>query len=541
MSQDSGAAPTKAEQGQEKRHPRIGLAAAILLLIISTGLGSVLLNVDWPGGGLAWLRVVVGSVLLTVALLLGEFVIHAFRALHDKTSKDDKERIINLLSWVGTGLKEPRRIFPVLTLAAALILVILLVVPPLFSLPTREPDIPPGDLVLMSAIDESPSDPRQILIRQWNQTHPDNIVRVENVSGETDAQHRDMVEDAKKNHRADIYLLDVVWMTEFIENGYIQRLDDSDLSSDDFLENVLRTCTDQYGGRDGLWALPFNSDAGLLFYRADIPAFTNLTAWDEYFGTAAKNSYATAKRIPGPTEVTDKLLAANVAQLADEEIRTVTILEAMWAAQGDVVNLDGRLVINQGAVAFDSNALAGLKKLAAAYKDRQITQPDSGDTDDNDAINVFKDGQTLFMRNWPVAYDALRSQGDASAFPFGVTNIPKDKSVLGGQNLAISSTTDNSRAAQAFIEFLTSAPSQLILFETGGFAPTRTSAYDNASRPYRSQLRDAVANARPRPLMPCYTEFSMAFRKGLWQAIIGDGTFDDDLPKELARIANKKC
>ena len=145
------------------------------------------------------------------------------------------------------------------------------------------------------------------------------------------------------------------------------------------------------------------------------------------------------------------------------------------------------------------------------------------------------------MRNWPVAYDELRSSDGRSAVPFDINRLPDHQSVLGGQNLAISSSTGNPRAAQAFIEFLTSRPSELILFDAGGFAPTRTSAYNDATRSYKDDLRGAVANARLRPVLPCYTDFSREFRKGVWLALKNDGKFDDDFPKELARIANKRC
>jgi ABC-type glycerol-3-phosphate transport system substrate-binding protein len=516
-----------------------GLATIIFVLIVCTGLGSVLVNIEWPGGGLAWLRVAAGAILLATAYFLGDLAVRGVRALHGGLPPKNRGSTLDLLDRVGTALKNPRRIIPAIAVAAAWLLVVLLVIPPIISPPTSQPDLPAGDLVMMSAIDESPSDPRQILIRQWNQTHPHNIVHVMNVSGETDEQHRDMVTDAKKDHKADVYLLDVVWMTEFIENGYIQRLDDAALSTDDFLDNVLRTCTDQYGGRDGLWALPFNSDAGLLYYRTDIPRLAKPTTWDEYSGASAGAAFLAAKNNPAIGAAAEKLKAANAAQLDDNEVRTVTGFEAMWAFGGEVVNLDGRLVRSEGAVAFDSSARDGLEKLATAYRDPQITLPDEG-MDEGKATTAFKNGEVLFMRNWPVAYDELSTPDGRRAVPFAVTKLPGD-SVLGGQNLTVSSSTRNPRAAQAFIEFLTSSASQLILFETGGFAPTRDSAYDNATRSYKDELRGAVASARPRPVIPCYTEFSVGFRKGMRLALNSDGALDDDLPKELARIADKRC
>ena len=82
--------------------------------------------------------------------------------------------------------------------------------------------------------------------------------------------------------------------------------------------------------------------------------------------------------------------------------------------------------------------------------------------------------------------------------PFDVARIP-GRSVLGGQNLAIAANSDQPRAAQELIEFLTSARSQQILFERGGFAATREVVYqDSAVRanfPYAG--RSSTRSSRP--------------------------------------------
>ena len=514
----------------------LGLVAIILGLIVCTSLGSVLVNVDWPSGGLAWLRVAIGAVLLTLALLCGELLV---RIIYDLRRGHRQNGVLNLLDRLGAALAKPKRIVAVLAIALVWFLVVWLT-PPVFSAPKATSLLEPGGLVIMSAIDESPSDPRRVLIEQWNQAHPENRVQVENVSGEPDAQHAAMVANAKgeREPAADVYLLDVVWMTEFIEHDYIRPLDRSGLATDDFLPNVLRTCTDLYGHRDGLWALPLNSDAGLLYYRTDLPALPASAGWDDLFGANATTAFTAARNTPGAG---DKLVGANAAQLADEEVLLVTAFEAMWAAGGEVVNEDGHPVFNDGRdeIVFDPSALEALKNLAASYRNAGAIVPGADTMDETKATVAFRNQQAVYMRNWPVAYDTLTTSDGKSSVSFDVANLPGD-SVLGGQNLAIARSTDKPKAAQAFIEFLTSAASQLILFEAGGFAPTRDSAYANATRPYKDLLRGAVVEARPRPFLPYYTEFSKAFRKGITRALRNDGVLEPDFPKELAKIANRR-
>lgn len=192
---------------------------------------------------------------------------------------------------------------------------------------------------------------------------------------------------------------------------------------------------------------------------------------------------------------------------------------------------------SESEVVFDRNALAGLKALADAAKDPQITAAEASGADESAARTMFADGRTLFLRDWPVAYDGLEAN-DMVQIPFQAVELP-EVSVLGGQNLAISSASKRPRAAQELIEFLTSPASQLTLFEVGGFAPTRPSAYDNSSRPYAGQLRSAVAGARPRPVLVHYTEFSAVFRQGIRRALNAGGELEPDLAGKLAEIVKK--
>ena len=363
-------------------------------------------------------------------------------------------------------------------------------------------------------------------------------MKIEDVPGEPDQQHERLVNDAKAGgrHQADVFVLDIVWMPEFIKNDYIRPLNESWQSGDygDFVPNVLDTCRDLYGGKKGMWGLPLNSDAGLLFYRSGL---AEPTSWDDYYGSRAKATLARARTDPAIPD-TQALQAAGAGQFVNEEILTVSAVEAIWAAGGQVVNKDGKLVLNEdsSAVVFDNNAREGLKKLAATYEDRELTLPDAADANEDAAVTAFRDGKTLFMRNWPVAYDKLRTASGDAGIPFEVAPLP-GASVLGGQNLAISKWTDKPRAAQAFIEYLTNPASQLILFEIGGFAPTRDTAYASispASRPYAQDLRSAVERARRRPVTPKYIDFSAEFRQGVLRALRNGGEFEPDFPQRLA-------
>jgi multiple sugar transport system substrate-binding protein len=227
-----------------------------------------------------------------------------------------------------------------------------------------------------------------------------------------------------------------------------------------------------------------------------------------------------------------RLVAGYTSQLQDYEGLTVNGLEAIWTVPGATVTN------TTGQVTFDpAKWQAGLAHLA----DNRVVLPKSQTFDETKSRAAFGDGQVLFMRNWPIAFREL-SAGDptthAVPVPFQVA-LPPGPSVLGGQNLAIAKSTPRPRAAQALIEFLTGEPSQRMLFERGGFAATQKAVYDNAAvqkdNPYVTVLRQAIEDARLRPITPYYADFSKAFQRGLGYALQHRGAVEADLGTRLTK------
>ena len=396
-----------------------------------------------------------------------------------------------------------------------------------------EATVEPGELVVLSGADDSVGGQRQRLIDDWNHTHPDNPARLESLSSEADRQHSEMVARAQSGQSGvDVYNLDVTWIAEFAAAHFIRPLDDS-TSTAGFLAKPLETC--RFDGK--LWALPFNTDAGLLFYRTDLISAAALPR-------QLPPSEADLRQLKAPT-----VKAGYVGQLGHYEGLTVNALEAIWAAGGDVVDGD-RVVIDS------PKAQAALQQLArgmVAGRDLPpAVLPDSTTFTEKSSTDAFRSGAVAYMRNWPVAYGQLKSSQDTGggfdiARNFAVAPLP-GPSVLGGQNLALSSDTHKPRAAQALIEFLTNESSERRLFGDGGFAATREATYADesvrANRPYADTLLAAVRNARPRPLTTHYGLFTSVFQDIMSQALAPgrppaeQGRLPDDAVSRLTSALN---
>jgi multiple sugar transport system substrate-binding protein len=388
---------------------------------------------------------------------------------------------------------------------------------PLFD---RSDRLEPGDLIILSGRDDGQGNQRQALVDEWNALHPNNQAHIETISAVADAQRSEMVARAQgKRGKVDIYNLDVTWTAEFASAGYIRPLDEDRLDTSGFLKAPLDTCRYE----DELWALPFNTDAGLLYYRSNLVSKPP-TTWPQLVATVQD----VLSRDGAPA-------AGYAAQLGDYEGLTVNALEAIWAAGGDVVDARGRVVIDS------PEAQAGLTRLATglAATTPQVILRDSTQFDETATTQAFGAGKVLFMRNWPVAHRALDppSGSDAApAVPFQVAKLP-GPSVLGGQNLAIAKDSSHPRAAQKLIEFLTGERSQQILFEHGGFAATREIVYRDATvvklYRYAPTLLEAIQHARTRPITPHYSWFSETFRQIVRQALANGGQLPDDAKSRL--------
>lgn len=434
--------------------------------------------------------------------------------------------LVAVVDWLRR-LRRPGRLIGIGLVAVLVIGAGLLLRPP----PSNDV-LEPGSLKIMTAFDDSPNDPRSMIREQWNQLHPENPASFEFAPGEPDEQNERMVKDAEQggDQQADIYLLDIVWLQQFIHHKYIRQLDRASLPDlRDYQPKVMNAAK---RNNDEVWAMPLNADIGLVYYRTGVQGVGIPEKWDDYFGPVAESAVQSAQKAGLDIE------AANAAQLAGQEMLTVTALEAIWAADGKVVTAEGQVIrtTDKREVRFDTSDKNGIKNLAkAAYDPRVVLKSEENGwvSTERDATEAFASGRTLYMRNWPVEYEQIKQIN--KDLDFDVT-APRNPSVLGGQYLAISANTKKFRAAQALIEFFTSASSQLILSEVGGFVPSHEFALKNTRRPYGEALREALDKARLRPVTACYTEFSKKFRDGIAVALSMEGRLPDDFPRQLATI-----
>ncbi|MFI9601672.1 extracellular solute-binding protein [Streptomyces sp. NPDC052043] len=409
----------------------------------------------------------------------------------------------------------------------------------------------PGDIVVASGRDVTGKNGvRQQLIDAWNQRQEQQNsgyhARLVELPGSADEQRSQLLGALQSGSaHYDVVNLDVTWVPEFAEAGLVRRLSDGAVDHD-VIPSVAGTA--RWKGK--VYAVPFNSDVGLLYYRRDYLSRAGvqrtgpdaIRTWRDLLGLGDTLD-------AHPPKGYQKLWTT---QLAAYEGRTVNAVEAFASATDDFALTDdsGRY---DGSPRELTDGIAELRKRTA----KPYTLDSAVSSDEASSLSDFEDGRTAFLRQWPYAYGALHQSFTEQQL--GVAPLP-GRAVLGGQNLAVTMSSQRAGKAAELITYLTSAQSERCLLDAG-FAATRTSAYtddgvrcasssasgsggspsasptgestdhmprDAAGRPgyARGILLPALQRAVSRPRTPLYGAFTQTFIAQL------GALFTDDPPSD---------
>jgi multiple sugar transport system substrate-binding protein len=312
-----------------------------------------------------------------------------------------------------------------------------------------------------------------------------------------------------KSGECDIFYADVIWTAEFASQKWLYDVTPYvEKRKSEFIPATFDTAT--YDGKT--WAVPKQSDAAFLYYRTDqvdsVPA-----TWQDVYDEAAKND-------------------GIVYQGAAYEGLTCDFLEIAFAAGGKVLSDDGKKAEfdspeNLKALQFmvDGIKNGAAKKAVTTYMEEQ-------------ARRAFEAGRATFMRNWPYAYAIGKANKDAPKFqvaPFPEFAGGGKAGILGGHNLVISAYSKNPGGSLALIDYLTNPDSIKRDFTDYSLAPVLEATYDDPAVikaiPFAPQLKQAIAQAKSRPVSPVYSQISQAIYKNVNAALSGQTSPEDALKK----------
>jgi multiple sugar transport system substrate-binding protein len=348
------------------------------------------------------------------------------------------------------------------------------------------------------------------LIKPWNKAHPHEQVTLVLLPEAENGQLAQLTANLQAGSSTyDVIGMDVIWTAEFASAGWIIPLESSMFPLGDFLRPAVDTA--MYNGH--LWAVPYYSNAEVLYYRKDILAKA---------GKQPPKTWAQLEE-EAKTIAPRYGMQGYAGQLAPYEGLTVNFADALQSAGGSILSPEGT------TVTVDSpQAQAGLNFLVGGLRDGWIPKS-SLSYEEESSWTDFESGNLLFLNNWPFIYSQASQPGPANKVygKVGVVPLPgldgPGSSSLGGANLAVSAFSRHQATAIKFIRYLTSLPEERQLLVDSGFPPVWTSLYSDTAMvklfPYLPVVKQAILAAQPRPSIIDYDQASLAISSAVYQAL----------------------
>jgi multiple sugar transport system substrate-binding protein len=318
-----------------------------------------------------------------------------------------------------------------------------------------------------------------------------------------------------KSGDCDVFSSDVIWTAEFASQKWLYDMTPYVKEKEsNYIKATIDTVT--YDGK--IWGAPETTDAAFMYYRTDLVPDDPGT-WQE--------TYAKAKETGGI-----------VFQGAPYEGLTCDFLEIAYAAGGEVLSEDGTKSVIDSPENVDAlqTMVDAVKNGSAPKAVTTYMEPES--------LTAFQTGKYSFMRNWPYAY-ALNQKAAKVKGKFAVAPLPKFEgagaaSILGGHNSVISVYSKNPGGALTMVDFIASPEIQSLYASKFSLAPTTNAAYDDPAvkkaLPFSAELKQAVEQARARPVSPVYPQISQAIYKNVNAALAGQTSPEDAMKQAQSDI-----
>jgi multiple sugar transport system substrate-binding protein len=383
-----------------------------------------------------------------------------------------------------------------------------------------------GDIEYWQGKDTSGNMPK--LIKAFNDSHPNGKVTFHELPDSADQQRQQMIQNAQiKNPKMAVVSVDVVWTAEFAAKGYVEALP-PDVST----EGLVKPAVDAGTYFNKLYALPFTTDGGLLYYRKDL-----LDKYQLQPPTSFDEMKAACDKITAGEN--DSKLGCFAGQYNKYEGLTVNFDEAVHGAGGAILGPDGKPNV------ATPEATMGLSTLVDWFKSGHI--PKAAITwQEEQGRQAFQKGELIFHRNWGYVYN-LANQTDGSsevAGKFDVAPLPgitqPGVSSLGGHNLAVSKSAENKGTALDFIKFMNSQETQKSNTLATSQSPTIEALYSDPDvlkkLPFMDIQLKSVQTAVPRPKAVEYGDVTLAIQDAAYGALQGQTQPDAALQALQAKL-----
>jgi len=360
------------------------------------------------------------------------------------------------------------------------------------------------------------TDTRTVLIAAFEKAFPKIKVTLVSAPTNTDTNRATLATEISGGSATpDVFMGDVIWPAQFGAHQLALPLSKYLPASyfAQFAPGLIQGAT--YKGQ--VYGSPLFEDQGFLYYRKDLldkEHMTVPTTWEQLAADAQKLQKAGLVKY------------GFVWQGASYEGLTCNYMEYLTDAAGTATNA------TYSKASLDSAAAVKAATFMRSLITTGVTPSSITTFQEPQAMNVFADGQSAFLRNWDYAYSTANTPSTSKIVgKVGVSPLPTfagqsypGYSNIGGWNMYINPHSKHVAADLTFIKWLASNQAQDILATKYSEIPTTTAVRNSQTVISLNPVLAIVGKTRlvPRPAgTPNYPALSTAIYTNVNAALAG--------------------
>jgi len=306
-------------------------------------------------------------------------------------------------------------------------------------------DAPAEKKVVKFAVQADPTEALNEIVAAFNASSDMYEVEAVVMTNDSGSMHDQLMNSlSSQSGEYDLISMDVVWAGEFAAAGYLQPLNsmikDAGWKVTDF--NAGSMASGKYKGKN--YVLPYFSDLGFLYYRADIVSAEDAAVLES-----------------GDYTWTDFLAMAE--QYAGQEGTKYGHVYQSKQYEG--------LTCNVNEFTQNWSDVEGGLEIMKAFADSDATPIDILTYTEGETHSAYLNGETVFARNWPY----MNGMAGSGEYPVkldqvGYAPLPNGGTV-GGWILGMNANSVNQEGAVEFLKFIAGPEGQKINATVGSYLP----------------------------------------------------------------------
>lgn len=358
------------------------------------------------------------------------------------------------------------------------------------------------------------------IIPAFEQAHPG--VKIDYVDVPYDSLLQKLETSAAGGQLPDLIRSDISWVPKFASLGVFAQLDGklADFASLSQADYPGTLATTKWQGH--YYGLPLDTNTRVLISSSQALHAAGVSAPPKTFADLQQDATT--------------LAAKNIPVFADSGLQAWNVLPWIWSGGGDITSPD----LTKASGYLDGpKSVQAVQMLVDLYKKGAIPNLITGDKGAVSTQDGLPKGKYANILDGPWMHDIWA--GQYGSFQPTYSPMPAGSggsvSVVGGEDIVMTSSSKNQAAAEQFIDFTQSSTYQLAMAKTGQMSVVSALGAQEAQQvPYLAPFIDQLKTARARPAVPEAPQIDTVLQDELTPAFQGKTSVQAALTKAAQEI-----